>query len=160
MPAWAQLAAAVVIFAAGLSLGVSRGMLSGSPAQVATVTPQSQPAVAAGAVSADDLTALEQRLRAEMAQVRTATATPAAATQLSGGDARLIDQVRTLIAESEQRQLFRTTQLAADVETQRRFDLARIQQAIGQSEQTAVGELVRQGQAINNIIRVSSQQGR
>ena len=82
LPAWAQAAAALVIFGVGLSLGALRGATM-APGQVAAVTqPVARVATSpAGGVSPSDLAALEQRLRAEIAQaqiVRAPGATPPA----------------------------------------------------------------------------------
>ena len=83
LPAWAQAAAAVVIFAAGLSVNGIRpsGGAAPAPAVARTVAPESVPVAAAPAV--DDMTItraefarLEQRLRAiEHADVQLASRT-------------------------------------------------------------------------------------
>jgi anti-sigma factor RsiW len=159
MPAWAQAAAAVLIFGTGLSLGViSRTAEEAQPVTVAQA-PVPAPALAAvtpAAVSADDLAALEQRLRAEMSQLRTVSA-PAAPASVS--DSQLLAQVRTLIDESEQRQrrelALRTAEVVRDVDAQRQFDFARVQRALGQFEGQAGAEFQRQRRDLNNLIRVS-----
>src|SRR5688572_6806292 len=74
MPAWAQMVAAVTIFAAGLSLGVARGLAPVAPGQARTATPA---APSPQGVSPEQLSALEQRLRAEISQVRQAPAVSA-----------------------------------------------------------------------------------
>jgi anti-sigma factor RsiW len=158
MPAWAQAAAAVLIFGTGLSLGViSRNAEEAQPVTVAEA-PGPAPALAAvtpAAVSADDLAALEQRLRAEMSQLRTVSAPAPASTS----DSRLLAQVRTLIDESEQRQrrelALRTAEVVRDVDAQRQFDFARVQRALGQFEGQAGAEFQRQRRDLNNLIRVS-----
>ena len=157
MPAWAQAAAAVLIFATGLSLGVvSRNTGEGQPVTVAQAP---APVVAAAApspvaVSQADLAALEQRLREDMSQLRTVSV-PAS----SASDAQLLAQVRTLIDESEQRQrrelALRTAEVVRDVDAQRQFDFARVQRALGQFEGQAGAEFQRQRRDLNNLIRVS-----
>jgi anti-sigma factor RsiW len=157
MPAWAQAAAAALIFATGLSLGViSRNAEEEQPVTVAEAP---APVTAAAAltpvdVSQDDLAALEQRLRVEMSQLRTAAA-PAS----SASDGQLLAQVRTLIDESEQRQrrelALRTAEVVRDVDAQRQFDFARVQRALGQFEGQAGAEFQRQRRDLNNLIRVS-----
>jgi hypothetical protein len=162
LPAWAQAAAAVLIFGVGLGLGIIGGGERdvAQSAQAVPAAPVSNAAAAPGrlefvpaAVSRDDLAALEQRLRAEMSQPR-ATA-PAA----SGSDAQLLARVRVLIDESEQRQrrelALRTAELMRDVDAQRQFDFARVQRAMGQFEGQAGLEFQRQRQDLNNLIRVS-----
>lgn len=161
MPAWAQAAAAALIFATGLSLGlIGRNADEARPVTVAEA-PAPAPAVdafAPVAVSQADLAALEERLRAEMSQLRTVAA-PAATSATSAPDARVLAQVRTLIDESEQRQrrelALRTAEVVRDVDAQRQFDFARVQRALGQFEGQAGAEFQRQRRDLNNLIRVS-----
>lgn len=154
MPAWAQVAAAAMIFGAGLGLGALRGAGNTAPAGVtAAATP----------VSTQDLRVLEQRLRAEMQQARpaaTTAAAPATAAPLaSAGNGLTVEQVRSLIAESEQRQqrelTLRTAEVIRDFDTQRRGDLARIQQTFGRLEGTTGAEAEQQRQMLNYLMRVS-----
>lgn len=158
MPAWAQVAAAVVIFGAGLSLGVVRGTgdlsTPAAPGAVAAIAPGE----AGAGVSASDLTALEQRLRREIAQARTAA--PAAA-PLSASEAQVLARVRTLIEESEQRQqrelALRTADIMRDFDSQRGADLAQIQRNFGQMEGVTSAEVREQRQLLNYLMRVSQQ---
>jgi anti-sigma factor RsiW len=165
LPAWVQAAAAVLIFGAGLWLGVMRGgqntssELASAPAArvapgmsdvaVSVTQPTETPEV-----SRDDLAALEQRLRGEMSQLRTA-----AAPVVSSSDAQLLARVRALIDESEQRQrrelALRTAEIIRDVDAQRQYDFARVQRALGQFEGQTGLEFQRQRQDLNNLIRVS-----
>jgi Putative zinc-finger len=159
LPAWAQAAAAVLIFAAGASLGMRAGTSEGAPPPAVAST--SGPVVErAATVSADDLAALEARLRREMTQLRSA-ATPPQPVQLAAADEQVVQRVRTLLAESEQRQqremAIRLSQVLRDVDTQRRMDLARIEQTFGQMEGVTGAELLQQREAINYLRRVSSQ---
>jgi hypothetical protein len=158
MPAWAQAAAACLIFGAGLSLGVLRGtsLNTSSSAQRAATNSVASPA----AVTATDLTALEQRLRAEMAELRTMPAsTTAAAPQAN--NAQILAQVRALIDESEQRQqrelALRTAQVVREFDSQRRMDLARIENSFGQIEGLTGAEVREQRQMLNYLMRVSEQ---
>jgi hypothetical protein len=79
---------------------------------------------------------------------------PAEAGELS------LDRVRSLIAESEQRQqrelALRLTQFGRDVDQQRRTDLVRINQGFGQFEGRTGAEIARQRQMIDYIMRVSA----
>jgi anti-sigma factor RsiW len=164
MPAWAQAAAAAVIFGVGLSLGGFMNLrIAPAPAPASTASaPLASSAaitpVSTDAVSRDDLTALEGRLRTEMAQLRTARASAPVASS-NGSDAQLLARVRALIDESEQRQrrelALRTAEVVRDADAQRQFDLVRIQRAFGQFEGTAGAEIQRQRQDLNNLIRVS-----
>ena len=154
MPAWAQMAAAVAIFGAGLSLGVARGLApAATPTQARTTTPS---APVAQNVSPDQLASLEQRLRAEIAQVRQA---PVASAPV--GDGQLLARVRTLIDESEQRQqrelALRTAEIVRDFDSQRRLDLAQIQRSFGQIEGVTGAEVRQQRQMLDYLIRVSQQ---
>jgi anti-sigma factor RsiW len=130
LPAWAQMAAAVVIFASGLAIGVTR--TPAAPPAVAQKAPSvtAQPVVATtSAVTRDELARVEQRLKTEMAQMRTAA--PAAAEPPSV----TLQRVNQLIAASEERQQreleFRTAQIVRDVSNRRQIDLANIEQRFG-----------------------------
>ncbi len=161
LPAWAQAAAAVLIFGAGLSIGLTRG--------VAPVTqPPTSRAVAAAPVtdsaSRTDLAQLEQRLKAEMSQMRAAVSTPVPQRVVSNDD--IMKKVEELVTQSEERQrrefTLRSVELARDIEAQRRIDLASVRETFGQFQGVTGTEIRQQREAIdriNNLIRVS-QQGR
>jgi hypothetical protein len=187
LPAWAQMAAAVIIFGVGLSLGVLRGARTpgsspeaAAPTQFASSTPalserqrvegsgerqraeaNAEPRVA----SVNDLAALEQRLRTEMAQMRVADSGRAApiarVASPAASEAAIMARVRALIDESEQRQqrelALRTTQLARDFESQRRLDLQNVRSIVGQVEGTTGAEIARQQQTLQYLMRVSQQ---
>ena len=156
MPAWGQAVAATVLFGLGMAAG-SRGQGAG----VAGGTPTSPPAAA---VSATDLTSLEQRLGQEIARVRAAAPAPtasAASVRASneGRDADLLRQVRQLIRDSEDRQqdsfTVRAAQLVRDAEIQRRVDLAQMQQTLTQVQGTTGEEVRRQREMLNYLVNVS-----
>jgi anti-sigma factor RsiW len=156
LPAWAQVAAASLIFGAGLWLGIVRGTQPGTAtpsAAVASVTP--------AAASASQLTDLERRLRAEIAQLRTSPSPTTASVPQNASNAQLLAQVRQMIAESEQRQqnqlALRTTQVMRDFDTQRRADLTQIQNNLGQIEGLTGAEVKEQRQMLNYLMRVSQQ---
>jgi hypothetical protein len=161
LPAWAQAAAAVVLFGTGLALGVTQGTRPDEAATnvTAPTTVASAPAAPVNAVSAEDLAAVEQRLRAEMAQLRTVSATNAAPASVS--DAQVLARVRALIEESEQRQqrelALRVTQVMRDVDTQRRMDLASIQGNFRQIEGVTGAQVREQRDMLNYLIRASQQ---
>jgi hypothetical protein len=134
LPAWAQMAAAVVIFASGMTIGVAR-----SAPQVAAVvatngassTPVAQTTAAHVGVTPEELAQVEQRLRSELTQVRTASSQHA-----TGGDDRAVMQrVSQMIAASEEQQMkeldFRTSQIVRDFANTRQIDLANIEQRLG-----------------------------
>jgi hypothetical protein len=147
LPAWAQAAAALVIFGAGLSVGAVRNTAPAQPAKteiVSAVPVAAQPA--ASSVSRDDLAQLEARFKAELTQLRSSsnTATPVVA---RGSDEALIAQVKTLLEQSEENQrrdfTVRMVDLAGNIETQRRVDLASVRQQMG-LQQGAIGTELRQ----------------
>jgi len=113
------------------------------------------------AASAATLDALEQRLRDEIAQMRTPGPSPAAA-RASGTDGQLLARVRALIDESEQRQqrelALRTAQIVREFDSQRRVDLEQIQRNFGQIEGLAGAEVREQRQMLNYLMRVSQPQ--
>ena len=164
MPAWAQAAAAVLIFATGVTLGVLRNVTARSPEASAST------AVAANAsapVTAADLAALEQRLRSEMtqgtapstAQVRATNAAVAPNGPVSASDAQLLARVRQMIDESEQRQqrelTLRSAELVRDFDAQRSDDMTRIERTLGQMDGTTGAEVAQQRQVLNYLMRVS-----
>jgi len=135
LPAWAQMAAAVVIFAGGVGVGaISRD----DNGEVATTAPSA---------SQEDLDAL----RAEVVDLRnrSTAATPAVgATPVSGS----VDRVTALVdarvraSETQQRREFdrRTAQLVRDIQIARAGDLATVQETINGYRQ----ELLEQRDAI------------
>jgi len=155
MPGWAQAAAAALIFTTGVTLGTLRGTMPSAARGPQGSAPRASATAATGAaVTRADLAALEQRLRSEMSQVR-ATTSPAAAP----GDARVVEQVRAMIDDSEQRQrrelALRTTEMARDFDAQRSDDLVRIERTLGQMDGTTGAEVVQQRQMLNYLMRVS-----
>ena len=150
LPAWAQAAAAAVIFAVGMTLGMARS--GADPVGPRNIVQQS----AAAAVTKADLVALERQLRAEMAQARpVSTSTVAAAP----ADAHILDRVRAMIDDSEQRQqrelALRAAEMVRDFGAQRNDDLARIERTFGQMDGTTGVEVAQQRQMINYLMRVS-----
>jgi hypothetical protein len=158
LPAWAQAAAAVLVFGVGLSVGMSRG--SASQAPVVSNPPASAPVVETA--SRADLSQLEQKLRAEMAQGRpVAEAAPSPVNEEA-----IMRRVQALVEQSEERQrrefTLRAVEMARDFETQRRLDLASVRETVGQLQGVTGAEVRQQREAIDRIneylIRVS--QGR
>ena len=164
LPVWAQAAAACLLFAAGLWLGVVSGSTPGVSSTVATsgvATTGAAPAVAPAAASRAELAELERRLGAEMAQLRTATAAAGAVAPQGISEAQMLVRVNALLEESEQRQqrelALRTAQVVRDFDSQRRVDLARIQRDLGQIEGLAGAEVREQRQMLDYLMRVSEQ---
>ncbi len=162
LPAWAQLAAAVVIFTAGLLTGAARqpsdlplAEAAGTTLVASAVPASPQESVPAG-VSFEDLAGSEERLRAEMSDLRTALAA-----QARTGDQALLKEVESLVLASEARQrrefVLRTTELARDFDTQRRLDLAQMQRAVGQIQGVTGAEVRQHREAITYLINNASQ---
>jgi len=168
MPAWAQAAAAALIFATGVTLGALRGVTSPSDHGPTGSVPQqadaTTPAASTTSVTKADLAALEQRLRSELSQVRSTSSTVSTSntsdTAAAGpGDARIIERVRALIQDSEQRQqrelALRTAEVVRDFDAQRKDDLSRIERTMGQMDGTTGVEVAQQRQMLNYLMRVS-----
>lgn len=135
-PVWAHAAAAVLIFAAGLLVGTSRGSIVEAPGvdrQPVSSTQVSVPPVAPAQVT--ELAREVQRLRADLAALSSSpAAAPTARTQAPASDAVVLTRVRELIADSEAGlrtdMTLRDTQLAREVELQRRQDLAQLNRSL------------------------------
>ncbi len=149
LPAWAQAAAALLIFAAGVAIGGGRpaadvvaggGTVAAMPAPAA-VTPApavSRDAVSRDVVSRDDLARLEQRLLAVEA-ARTRDGEPRVVSASAVDENALIERVASMIEASEQRQRIQDVRLAQavnavaeDIEVRRRADLERVERRMGQ----------------------------
>jgi hypothetical protein len=165
LPAWAQAAAAVLIFGTGLTLGAFRNVTARGPdaapvrAGSARVTPTAVAANMPAPVTTADLAALEQRLRGEMSQIRSTSAPAAASAPLSGGDTQVLARVRQMIDDSEQRQqrelALRTAEVVRDFDAQRNDDMTRIERTFGQMDGTTGAEVAQQRQVLNYLMRVS-----
>lgn len=155
VPAWAQAAAAILVLAAGAA--IANVQVTSGPEGFSVRTGWRQPAAVLAPVTAADqtwqpaLVALEQQLRNEIRAARPQEA------RVSGPvDEATISRVRQLIAESEQRHeralAMRFVEFTRDLNMQRRADLQNIGRVVGSYD----GELMRQRQMINNVIRVSA----
>jgi len=130
LPAWAQAAAAVLVFGAGLSVGMARGGGSapapGPESTSVSVMPVTTP-VPPG-VSPAQLAALEERLRAEFGQERAPAGPVTAAGLTAAARADLLGQVRAIVDEkaADERVDFTERQLDLErrVEGWRRADRA------------------------------------
>ncbi len=173
LPAWAQIAAAGVIFTTGLGIGsawrvsavtpvarsasttaASASSRSGTPSAVvapASSVPAPVPSAVAVAqtVSAQDLDRVEQRLRHEIAQLRAAS--PAA--RASNDD--VLKQVQALIAESEQRQQRALIVRTGQLEEQRRVDLTQMQHTVGEIQNLTNVTMRNQDQYFRYLVNVS-----
>ena len=176
LPVWAQAAAAVLILgvAAGLAnLDVTLGTGGVSvrtgwqhePAAAATV-PATVATEGAARPWRVDLAALEERLRKDFTVPPVLPQALGSSRPASGpsavGEDQLLARFRTELAESEQRQqrelALRVAQLQRDIDGQRRADLRRIQDNLGQLGGWTGAEVARQRDMLNYLLRVSSQQ--
>jgi hypothetical protein len=162
MPAWAQVAAALLVLAVSArvanfqvrydasGLSVRTGwQTTAQPATTLTSAPEP-----AGAAWRADLTALEERLRAEL---RTAGQMQASSSAAVPGD--VLQRVRRLIEESERRQqreiALRVAEVRNEIEAQRQADLVRIDRSQRALQQETGFEMQRNRQMMNYIVRTS-----
>lgn len=159
-PLWAQAAAAVFLFAAGMAVSqvdvrygdgalTVRARSAAEPLSTASTVPvtarQDNIALAPETSSNPDFSALEQQLRND----------------LNGrSDANdILRRVRAMIDQSEakqQRQLaMRLTDVVRDFDTQRRADLMQVQQNFGQLEGQTGQELAHNRELFNYLVRTS-----
>jgi anti-sigma factor RsiW len=164
VPVWAQAVAAIFVLA--VSAAVANVQVKSGPDGMVVTTGWMTPAATSATVapvSVPDngeqwkpaLIALEQQLREEIRTTRE-TGTVRAASRSEGADEATLRRVRDLLAASESKQnrelAFRMTQLMSDINVQRRADLLRVEQAIGN---TGV-EMAKQRQQLNYVIRAST----
>ena len=176
IPTWAQVAAALVCvgIAAGVAnlevrydgggLSVRTGWIASPAAEDAARAPAPpvvlQTPAESGAWRAD-LTALEQRLRAEFRAATAATSRPAA--QTSAPDTEILRRVQALVEQSESRQqrelALRIGELLRDVQAQRTADLVRIDRTLGYIQNGTGAEVMRQRRMLNDLaVRVTQRQ--
>lgn len=162
VPAWAQAAAAVLVLAAGAAIAnvqVTSGP-QGFSVSTGWMTPSAAPALSepfdGKAVEQRverALVSLEQQLRSEIRSTREQETRVAARTPV---DEATIRRVQQLIAASEQRHeqelAMRFVEFTRDMNMQRRADMKMISQGFDDYN----GQLLRQRQTINNIMRVST----
>lgn len=184
IPAWAQLAAAMLILgaAAGLAnldvhydrqsgLDVRTGWASAAQARAAAApAPGVQAsssaqgvvdtAAASGAPWRADLAALEQQLRREM-HAAPPSGGPAFIRAPSSNDAEVLRRVKALVDESEKRQqrelALRVTTLMQDLNAQRQADLRKIDQTLGLIQDRTGVEVLRNRQMIDFYMQRASQ---
>jgi hypothetical protein len=177
IPVWAQVAAALLCVGiaasvANLEVRYDRGGLSvrtgwiASPAAEDAARAAAPPVVRqtpaeSGAWRAD-LTALEQRLRAEFRAATAASSRPAV--QISAPDTEeILRRVQALVEQSESRQqrelALRIGELLRDVQAQRTADLVRIDRTLGYIQNGTGAEVMRQRRMLNDLaVRVTQRQ--
>ncbi len=163
LPAMGLAAAAVLVLAAGAALANleirygAEGLLVRTGWAEAPVSPAPVSTEPGPAPWEADFVALEERVQDVLstAQARPATSTPPV------DEAALLRRAEALITASEGRQqrelALRMAQLSRDVDGQRRSDLIRIEQGLGQLEGMTGAEVARQREILNYLVRVSQQ---
>jgi len=158
VPVWAQVAAAILVLAAGSA--IANVQVRSGPDGFSVSTGWSQPAAIAPASSApaDEawkpaLVALEQQLRKE---IRSTDQAPTRVAARGPADDATVRRVEQLLAEAERRHsqelAVRFVEFSRDMNMQRRADLMKIGQGFDDYNRQLLG----QRQLINNAIRVSS----
>jgi hypothetical protein len=163
MPAWAQVAAA--LFVLGVSMTIAnldvRYDRAGLTIRTGWSTPQaSAPAPVNAAPWRAELTALENQLRSEMKASQAAvTSASVPAAQAAMSDADLRRRVRVLLDESERKQqnelALRLVQFQRDINAQHQADLTKFSQNIGYIQRETYGELLKQREGMNYLLKVS-----
>ncbi len=172
-PGWLPAAAAVLMVASAAAIAhvqvryddrgltVSTGWGQPAPMPAAAPTPAVN-AVNATATTFDqapwrrDLEALEAQIHREIVARPAVTAGASTVAQ-----ADLLERVRALLEQSEQRQqrelALRLAQVVRDVDSQRRADLVRIERSMVQTQGMAGVEVAQQRQLLNYLVKVSQQ---
>lgn len=172
-PTWAQVAAAVLVIAAGAALAnlqvrYGHDGLTLTTGWMAPSTAAPAPVQVEGVRTEDwrlALTALERDLRTELAQMRRTGAPEAIPVRASApaatDTAAILRRVQTMLDESEQRQrqelAVRLIQLNRDVEMRRRADLVNINQSFGALTGRTFKAEAGQQEVVNYLRRVAAQ---
>ena len=166
IPAWAQVAAA--LFVLGVSMTIAnldvRYDRSGLTIRTGWSTRQASALAPVNAAPwRAELTALENQLRSEMkASQAVVTAASAPATQAVMSDAEFRRRVRVLLDESEKKQqnelALRMVQFQRDTNAQHQADLTKFNQNIGFIQRETYGELLKQREGMNYLLKVSQKQ--
>lgn len=122
------------------------------------------PAGAATAPAGDDFAALDRRLR-EIEAVLAARTGPDTGVRVASSDERMSDaemlrRVRQIVSDAESRQETAVAQLllqvAHDFDQQRRADLARLQQGLGQYQGLTNAEIAQNREMVNQLVRAAT----
>jgi hypothetical protein len=164
-PRWAQAAAGVVLFAAGVAfsqLHVEYGdgaltvrAKSAAPLAMASlvgdISLPAAPVLVDTSAQSPDLNALQRTLRSDLVP---GSGSP------TGSD-EVLRRVKAMIDQSEGRQqrelALRLSQLVQDFDTQRRADMLNVEQNFGQLEGQTGAEVAQQRELLNSLVKVSQQ---
>jgi len=166
MPAWAQVAAALFVLGVSATIANLDVRYDRSGLTIRTGWSQPRPAAQAPASATPwraELTALESELRSEMkASQAAAAAASAPVAQAVMSDADFRRRVRALLDESEKKQqnelALRLVQFQTDISAQRQADLRTINQNLGFIQRDTYGELLKQREGMNYLLKVSQKQ--
>ena len=164
MPAWAQVAAAMLCIGVGAGIAnldvkydssglqVRTGWSTSASAPASTTSQPTDVSAGADAPWRAELTALEQRLRADLRPGSVNAATNAG----GAANADVLRRVRVLVDESERRQqselALRLGEAMREMNAQRQADLVRIDRNIGTMQNTTGRELLRQRNDMLNYV--------
>lgn len=171
IPAWAQVAAALLCLAVGAGIANLEVRYDANGLQVRTgwmaVAPATQNSVAAARSAGNDapwraeLTALEQRLRADLRQP-SANVTGNPANPGNPANSDVLRRVRSIVDESERRQqtelALRLAEAVREVNAQRQADLVRIDRNIGAMQNNTGREMLRQRNEMLNYVSLRTSQ--
>jgi len=152
-----QAAAAVLVLAMGAAVAHLDVHYGAGGLEIQTGWPAAPVAAeaAAPAALAPQLAAFESRVEQQLETRTSASSVPPA------DQTALLDRVRTLVSQSEQRQrrefALRLVQAMQDMEYQRRADLVRIDQNLGQIEGTTGAAVAQQRELWNYLVQVAQQ---
>ncbi len=179
LPAWAQAIAAILLLAVAAAVAnievrygpdglvITTGWRRAAPAVTASAgAERALPTGTTGAPWRADLASLERQLRHDFIAPRGVQLSPAGSAAGATDNDLLLRRVRTLIAESERQQqrawerelALRVAEVVRDVDSQRRADLVRIEQGLGQLEGRTGMEAAQQREILNYLVRVSQKQ--
>jgi len=159
--AWAQAAAAVLLFAAGLAVSQLNFNYADGALTVGARPPEMNeinvPAIRNASI---ELAPEMGPLESVGSGLSRNAAEPASATNTTSTDIeQLLQRVRSMIEQSEMRQqrelALRLSQVAREVDTQQRADLLRIQQNLGQFEMQTGERIDQQQQIMDYLVRTS-----
>jgi hypothetical protein len=149
-PVWAQAAAAVFLFAAGMGVSQLQFEYGNGVLTVRSRSAVPAPAVEASIIHGGSDVFLPPT---PVSAPDTGTAPPAATVD------EMLRRVQTLIDQSESRQqrelALRLSDVVHDFDTQRQADMRRVDQNFGQLEGQTGEEVARQRELLNSLVKVS-----
>jgi hypothetical protein len=167
VPAWAQVAAALFVLGVSAEIANLDVRYDRSGLTIRTGWSKPQPAAQAAPANAapwrPEFVALQNELRSEMKASQAAvTAASSPSAQATMSDPELRRRIRLLLDESEKKQqtelALRLVQFQNDLSAQRQADLTKISQNLDFIQRDTRGELLRQREGMNYLMKVSQKQ--